>query len=69
VNVNNVSTVDEKLLCNIFDGLRTNVNLVRLSAANCDVNDFAGAALNLALEKNQESIFDNLNFNFGRKLL
>ena len=53
VNLNNIANIDERTFCEIFDGLRTNDNLVRLSAANCDVNDFAGATLNLAIETNQ----------------
>ena len=52
VNLNNILTIDEKMFCELFEGLRTNENLVRLSAANCDVNDFAVATLSLAVETN-----------------
>lgn len=52
VNLNNISTIDEKMFCELFEGLRTNDNVVRLSAANCDVNDFSVATLSLAVETN-----------------
>jgi len=52
VNLNNITGIDEKMFCEIFEGLRHNDSLVRLSAANCDINDFAGATLNLAIENN-----------------
>lgn len=52
LNLNNISTIDEKMFCELFEGLRTNESLVRLSAANCDVNDFAAATLSLAVEHN-----------------
>ena len=60
---NNISTIDERMFCEIFDGLRTNDTLVRLSAANCDINDFAGATLNLAIENNQALKSLNLESN------
>jgi len=63
VNLNNIANIDEKTFCEIFDGLRTNDNLVRLSAANCDVNDFAGVTLNLAIENNQALKSLNLESN------
>ena len=56
MNLNNICGIDEKMFCEIFDGLRTNDALVRLSAANCDISDFAGATLNLAIETNQVKI-------------
>ncbi len=59
VNLNNICGIDEKMFCEIFDGLRTNDALVRLSAANCDISDFAGATLNLAIETNQVKIKSN----------
>jgi hypothetical protein len=42
----------EEAFCELFEGLRTNENLVRLSCAHCDVNDFAAATLALAIEHN-----------------
>lgn len=52
VNLNNIFGIDEKMFCELFDGLRENNSLIRLSAANCDVNDFSVATLSLAVEKN-----------------
>ncbi len=52
LNLNNISTIDEKMFCELFEGLRTNETVVRLSAANCGVNDFSVATLSLAVEKN-----------------
>ena len=63
LNLNNVSTLDEKLFCELFEGLRTNENLVRLSAANCGVNDFAAATLALAVEHNTSLKSLNLESN------
>ena len=56
VNLNNLPGIDEHVICEIFDGLRTNDSLVRLSAANCDVSDYSGATLNLAIENNQVTV-------------
>ena len=52
VNLNNIQHIDEVMFCELFEGLRTNDSLVRLSAANCDVNDFSGWA-------HQSSLFDS----------
>ena len=52
LNLNNISTIDEKMFCDLFEGLRSNESLIRLSAANCQVNDFAISTLALAVEKN-----------------
>ena len=38
VNLNNVSGIEEKKICEIFDSLRKNNNLDRLSLVNCDVS-------------------------------
>lgn len=46
------SGIDEKMFCELFEGLRSNDTLVRLSASNCDVNDFAVSTLSLAVEHN-----------------
>jgi len=63
VNLNNISGIDEKTFCEMFDGLRTNDTLVRFSAVNCEVNDFSAATLNLALENNQSLKSLNLESN------
>lgn len=63
INLNNISGIDEKTFCELFDGLRNNDTLVKLSAVNCDVNDFAAATLNLALENNQSLKSLNLESN------
>ena len=38
MNLNNVSHIEEKQVCDIFDSLRKNRNLTRLSVVNCDVS-------------------------------
>ena len=38
VNLNNISGIDEKQMCEIFDTLRKNRNLTKLSVVNCDVS-------------------------------
>ena len=38
VNLNNVGGIEEKQMCEIFDSLRRNKNLARLSVVNCDVS-------------------------------
>ena len=38
VNLNNVAHMEEKQVCDIFDSLRRNKNLTRLSVVNCDVS-------------------------------
>merc|ERR1712226_894596 len=52
INLNNISGIDEKMFCELFAGLSKNSSLVRLSAANCDVNDFAVSNMNLAIQQN-----------------
>jgi len=39
-------------MCDIFDALRNNDQLTKLSACNCDISDFAVATLCTALEQN-----------------
>ena len=39
VNLNNVANIEEKQVCDIFDSLRRNKNLTRLSVVNCDVSN------------------------------
>merc|ERR1712117_898479 len=51
------------MFCELFEGLRTNDSLVRLSAAHCDVNDFSVAVLCLAFEKNSSLKSLNLDTN------
>merc|ERR1712038_1540971 len=63
VNLNNITSMDEVMFCELFEGLRTNNSLVRLSAANCDVNDFSVAVLCLAFEKNSSLKSLNLDTN------
>ena len=38
VNLNNISNIEEKQMCDIFDSLRKNQSLTRLSVVNCDVS-------------------------------
>ena len=57
------SGLSEEFFCELFDGLRTNENLVRLSCAHCDVNDFSVATLALALEHNNSIRSLNLESN------
>ena len=59
VNLNNITHIDEVMFCELFEGLRTNDSLVRLSATNCDVNDFSVAVLCLAFEKNRDELYNN----------
>ncbi len=63
VNLNNIPGLDEKMFCELFEGLRANDNLVRLSAANCAVNDFAATTLALAIEHNTSLKSLNLESN------
>merc|ERR1711892_1643881 len=63
VNLNNVSGIEEKQICEIFDTLRKNKNLSKLSVVNCDINDFAVSTLILALEENQSLLSLNLEGN------
>ena len=63
VNLNNIGGIDEKVFCEMFDGFRTNDTVVRFSAVNCEVNDFAASTLNLALENNQALKSLNLESN------
>jgi len=62
VNLNNKS-VEEKQICEIFDTLRKNKNLTKLSMVNCDITDFAISTLILALEENHSLLSINLEGN------
>ena len=59
----NCRGLNEATMCDLFEGLRENENLVRLSVANCDVNDFAVSTLALALERNMSLKSLNLESN------
>ena len=63
LNLNNIKDIKEEQFCELFDALKTNENLVKLSAVNCDVNDFACATLNAALEQNNTLKSLNLESN------
>ena len=38
VNLNNVAGLEERQICEIFDSLRRNSSLTKLSVVNCDVS-------------------------------
>lgn len=63
VNLNNIAGIEEKQMCEIFDALRKNSSLTKLSVVNCDINDFAVSTLMLALEENQALLSLNLEGN------
>ncbi|CAB4058337.1 TMOD [Lepeophtheirus salmonis] len=63
VCLNNIAGIDEKDFCDLFDGLRQNCSLVKLSAVNCEINDFAIATLSLAIENNNTLKSINLESN------
>eukprot|EP00088_Acartia_fossae_P028361 TRINITY_DN2915_c0_g1_i4.p1 TRINITY_DN2915_c0_g1~~TRINITY_DN2915_c0_g1_i4.p1 ORF type:complete len:345 (+),score=157.25 TRINITY_DN2915_c0_g1_i4:79-1113(+) len=52
VCLNNLTNITEQQMCDIFDALRNNDKLTKLSACNCDISDFAVATLCSALEQN-----------------
>ncbi len=52
LNLNNIKDIKEDQFVELFDSLKRNDSLVKLSASNCEVNDFAAATLNCALEQN-----------------
>merc|ERR1711892_1589871 len=63
VNLNNISGIEEKQMWEIFDALRKNRSLTKLSVVNCDINDFSVSTLILALEENQSLLSLNLEGN------
>lgn len=63
VCLNNVGRLEEKEVCDIFDTLRTNSNLTKLSIVNCEINDFSISTLCLALENNSSLKSINLESN------
>jgi len=52
VCLNNVPGISEQQFCDIFNALRNNDRLVKFSACNCDMTDFAVATLCSVLEEN-----------------
>ena len=62
VNLNNVSGIEEKKICEIFDSLRKNNNLNRLSLVNCDVSNVIALIL-YTLERT------NLNISHHHKII
>jgi hypothetical protein len=63
LNLNNIGDIKEEQFCELFDALKYNDTLVKLSVGNCDVTDFACATLNAALEQNQSLQSLNLESN------
>jgi len=63
VNLNNVTGIDEKQICEIFEALKKNSGLTKLSVVNCDINDFSISTLIVALEENQNLLSLNLEGN------
>ncbi len=52
LNLNNIKDIKEEQFIELFEALKTNDALIKLSATNCDVNDAAAAVLNSALQQN-----------------
>ena len=63
VNLNNIGGIEEREICDIFDTLRKNTSLTKLSVVNCEINDFAISTLSLALEENKSLKSLNLEGN------
>lgn len=64
VNLNNVSGISEQLFCDIFNAIKNNDQITKLSACNCDLSDFAVQTLCSVLDQNSSlkslSIENNL---------
>merc|ERR1712110_1394611 len=64
VNLNNVSGISEQLFCDIFNAIKNNDQITRLSACNCDLSDFAVQTLCSVMDQNSSlkslSIENNL---------
>jgi len=64
VNLNNVSGMSEQLFCDIFNAIKNNDQITKLSACNCDLSDFAVQTLCSVLDQNSSlkslSIENNL---------
>lgn len=52
VNLNNIAGISEQQFCDIFNTLRNNDSITKLSACNCDLSDFAVQTLCAALDQN-----------------
>jgi len=52
VNLNNIAGISEQEFCDIFNTLRNNDNITKLSACNVDLSDFAVETLCAALDQN-----------------
>jgi len=52
VCLNNVGGISEQLACDIFNAFRNNENVVKFSATNCGLTDFAVQTLNAAIVEN-----------------
>jgi len=50
--LNNIGGISEQMACDIFNTLRNNDNVVKFSASNCNLSDFAVQTLNAALGEN-----------------
>jgi len=64
VNLNNVSGISEQLFCDIFNAIKNNDQITKLSACNCDLSDFAVQTLCSVMDQNSSlkslSIENNL---------
>lgn len=63
LNLNNIKEIKEEQFVEMFEAMKHNENLIKFSAVNCDINDFACATLNCALEQNQTLKSLNLESN------
>merc|ERR1712168_1149562 len=52
VNLNNIAGISEQLFCDIFNAIKNNDNITKLSACNVDLCDFAVETLCAALDQN-----------------
>merc|ERR1712113_346072 len=52
VNLNNICGISEQLFCDIFNALKNNDKLVKFSACNTDMSDFAVATLCSVMDQN-----------------
>merc|ERR1712032_1635993 len=52
VCLNNVSGITEQLFCDIFNAIKNNDQITKLSACNCDLSDFAVQTLCSVMDQN-----------------
>merc|ERR1711902_197597 len=52
VCLNNIAGISEQLFCDIFNAVRNNDQLTKLSACNCDLSDFAVQTLCSVMDQN-----------------